>query len=83
MTTDKAALAAHLAIDKGLNAQQVALVVLVVVGTYMDKGLYAQLVVSCISYRRNCYYFIISAPVLERKRNDWPLAVLKIQHLPP
>ena len=32
MTTDKAALAAHLAIDKGLNAQQVALVVLVVVG---------------------------------------------------
>ena len=39
LTTDKAALAAHLAIDKGLNAQQVALVVLLVVGTYMDKGL--------------------------------------------
>ena len=78
MTTDKAALAAHLAIDKGLNAQQVALVVLLVVGTYMDKDLNARLVVSCVFYRRNCCYFIISAPVVERKRNDWPLAVSKI-----
>ena len=81
MTTDKAALAAHLAIDKGLNAQQVDLVVLLVVGTYstyMDKGLNARLVVSRISYPRNCCYFIISAPVVERKRNDWPLAVSKI-----
>ena len=41
LTTDKAALAAHLAIEKGLNAQQVPFVVLLVVGTYMDKGLNA------------------------------------------
>ena len=28
---------------------------------------------------------VISAPVVERKRNDWPLAVSKIliHHLPP